>query len=120
MLAFTMFLKNNKWPLLLILLLVFSHGLIYRLGHTVSSLEGKDAIIANQQQIAKQVEQLSTLSTNVSLVAKLNTKESASKMTTIIDSVKDKPMTTLIDGKCEPTDEFMNAYIAIIREGNSK
>ena len=120
MLAFTLFLKNNKWPLLLILLLVFSHGLIYRLGYNVSSIDGKDAIIANQQQIAKQVETLSTLSNVLSVTAKLNTKTSEAKMNNILASVKDKPMISLVDGKCKPTDDFMDAYIAIIKEGNTK
>lgn len=120
MLGLSLFLKANKWPLLLIILLVFSHGLIYRLGHTVSTIESKDAIIENQKLVADQVSKLSTLSTTVSVSAKANTKTSEVKMNNILTSIKDKPLTTLVDGKCQPTDDFIDAYIAIVKEGNTK
>lgn len=120
MLNLILFLKNNKLALLLTILLISSSIFSYRFGYKVADLENKETIIAAQAKVSRQINVLEALSSQVSNIGKLDTKVSDDNMEKILLAIKNKPLAKIVDGKCKPTQDFKEAYISILKEGQTK
>lgn len=93
---------------------------VYNLGYD-SCKEDWNKSIAQQKDIReKQETALINLSNSIADTSKKLSEQSDKNLTQIILAVKNKPLYSIIDGKCKPSQDFEKAYMDIIREGNKK
>ena len=70
--------------------------------------------------VAAQTEALTGLAASVVATADTLTSQSENNLAKILLSVKNKPLYTIVDGKCAPSDDFQKTFQDIVREGNKQ
>lgn len=88
----------------------------YSWGYNSCKKDWDAAITArNNIQIA-QVKAITNLSESVVTTATILTKQSNANLDKILATVNKKPMFKIVDGKCDPSNEFEQAYKGILQE----
>lgn len=103
---------------LILAALVSIGSTIYNWGYTNAKEESAEidrvkTEIQKQQTLA--IEKLSLDVMNMSTKA---TEQSEANLSKILATVKNKPLFTIVDGKCEFTKDFQRTYIQLLEEGN--
>lgn len=95
-------------------------GAIYNSGYD-SSEQKWEARIAERDKIQEnQTLEIIKLSKSVIITSDILTKQSIDNLDKILSTVNNKPLYTIVDGKCNPSQVFSDTYVSIIREGKKK
>lgn len=93
---------------------------IYNWGYKSSDIAWAERIADRDRIQAKQTLEIVNLSKAIKETSEALTAQSILNLDKIILTVKNKPLYTIVDGECNPSNVFENAYIGIIKEGKKK
>ena len=114
--------KNHARSIILGILLMCTIVLgvrsIYSWGYNECKEDWVLAIAERDALQAKQTDAIVLLSHSISKSSEELVKRGEENLAKIVQSVKNKPLYTIVDGKCTTSTEFQLAYRAAIKEGN--
>lgn len=113
-------LREVVGAIVIIVLLWWAYSTVYNNGVQDTNKVWEARIELQQKVRDEQISSIESLSKVTLEQTLINNDKTRKELNAIYSKVKGKPTTVIVDGKCEPSEDFMRTYNEIIEKGNQK
>ena len=112
--------KNILATLVILLACWWIYSTIYDKGVTDTNKVWETRIALQEKVRSEQISSIESLAKVTLEQTLINNDKTRKDLAAIYSGIKGRPTTVIKDGKCEPSEEFMQTYNEIIKRGNQK
>lgn len=111
-------LLNKYWKELLLAMTIFVSG--YLAYDKVYNKGVEDTVAAHQKYLDEKISKLEQLSTDIAKQTETSNQQVRDDLAVILSNSSKKPTVIYKEGKCIPSDNFLDSYNSLIDRANSK
>lgn len=119
----TLILKYWKGLLLFVVLstlAISGYSWIYNRGVEKTTIKYEEKFKEYNEKLEQRINNIELMSSVLIEQSNKNSKVLSQDLYRIRNAIKDKPLFTVVDGKCEPSPSFIETYNSLIKRGNTK